>query len=219
MNEETTVAQVAPTQAEAVQAGPEQFTDKDTVAMVQRLLLAKGHVYGGTNGVLGQKTKDEILSFRARNNLQMIPTIDRDLIKALENAPDKSLPVEQVTATTEQISPKVQVVAVNTKVQLSTWWTKLWAWLTALPSGLIVLAGFAIENIDSATATIRPLRNLLSNVQNVNPLLWIGLIGFTALLMGYQAMTISKLSKKLENAAVGGYQRGTLTNDVPSKEA
>lgn len=219
MNEATTVPQVAPTQAEAVQAAPEAFTDKETVALVQRLLLAKGYVDGGpANGELGQKTKDEILTFRARNNLQLIPVIDRDLINALEVAAPKALPLEQVTATKADIAPKVEVVAKVEKVQRSAFWTKVWAFITGVPAGLIAFLGFVIENLDEATTYISPLKNLLFDFQNINPLVWIGLTAAIAGVMGWQAWTISKLSKQIEESAVEGYQRGTIKNDLPPVE-
>jgi hypothetical protein len=213
------VEKVAPTQTEALVAAPEAFTDKETVAMVQRMLLAKGYVDGGpADGTLNQKTKDEILTFRARNNLQLIPVIDRELIDALEHAPAKALPLEQVTATKEQIAPKVEVVKVADKVQASAWWTQIWAWVTGLPAWLIALAGFVIEHLDDATNAVAPLKNLLFDFQNINPVIWVVLIAIIATVMGYQAMTIARLSKKIEEAAVEGYQRGTIKNDLPPSE-
>lgn len=217
--EPTTVQQLALTQTEAQSSAPDALVDKETVAMVQRMLLAKGYVDGGpANGVFGQKTKDEILTFRARNNLQLVPTIDADLIKALETAPAKALPLEQVLATKETIAPKVEVVHVVDKVRRSAWWTKLWAYVTGIPPMLITLAGFVINSLDDATSFITPLKNLLYGVEGISPLVWIGLISFVALIMGYQAMTIAKLSKQIENAAVEGYQRGTIKNDLPPSD-
>lgn len=209
--------QIAPTLTEAIQNAPEQFTDKETVAMVQRLLLAKGYVDGGpATGELGQKTKDEILTFRARNNLQLIPVIDRELINTLETAPLKALPLEQVTATKEDIAPKVEVIKDADKMQRSAWWSNIWAWVTGVPAWLVTLAGFVIQNLDEATEYITPLKTLLFDFQNINPLVWVALIAAIATVMGWQAMTISRLSKKIEESTVEGYQRGTVKNDVPA---
>lgn len=210
---------IAPTLSEATAAAPERITDKETIAFVQRALLAKGYVDGGpADGVLSQKTKDEILSFRARNNLQLIPVIDKELIGALEVAPLKALPLEQVTATKKEIAPKVEVVAKAEKVQVSAWWAKVWAFVTGVPAWLITLAGFIIQNLDEATSYIQPLRNLLFDFQNINPLVWVALVAAIATVLGWQAMTISKLSKQIEDSAVEGYQRGTIKNDLPPKE-
>lgn len=220
MNENTTVAQVAPTQAQAIQeAQHEAFTDTETVALVQRLLLSKGYVDGGpATGVLGQKTKDEILTFRARNNLQLIPVIDRDLIKALELAPNKSVPIEQATATKAEVAAKVEIVADTNKVQKTAWWQKLWAWITGAPAATIAVAGYALENVDEATEAVAPLKQLLYDFQGISPFVWLLVIAAIAGVMGYQAMTIARLSKKVEDNAVEGYQRGTLKNDLPPAE-
>jgi peptidoglycan hydrolase-like protein with peptidoglycan-binding domain len=219
MNEQTTVQQVAPTQTEAVQVAPEHFTDRETVALVQRLLLEKGYVDGGpANGEFGQKTRDEILIFRARNNLQMIPVIDRDLIRALEVAAPKALPIEQVTATAPQIAPKVEVVAINEKVKKVAWWSKLYAWVTGIPAAFIPLLVAAVDNIDEATTAIAPLKNLFFDVGNIPGWVWfVGVAGLAGL-FGYQAMQISKLSQQLEEKTVEGYQRGTIKNDVPPQQ-
>lgn len=210
------VEKVAPTAQEAAKVASEQFTDKETVAMVQRLLLAKGYVDGGPpDGELNQKTKDEILVFRARAGLQLIPVIDRELISCLEIAPPKALPVEQVTATKADVAPKVEVVAIADKVQRSAWWTKLWAWIIGIPSGLFTLLGAIVNNLDEATAAIQPVRNLLYDVQGVPTWFWIATIVGLACIMGYQGMVISSLSHKQEEAAIDGYQRGTIKNDIP----
>lgn len=208
-----------PTAQEAVKLAVENFTDKDTVAAVQKALLAKGYVDGGpADGELSQKTKDEILTFRARNNLPLVPVIDSELIRALETAPMKALPVEQVTATKAEIAPKVEVVAKTEKVVNSAWWTKLWAFVTGIPAGLFTLLGAVISNLDEASEMVAPLKALFYEVHAINPFVWIGLIAVVALVLGWQAMTISKLSKQVEEAAVEGYQRGTIKNDIPPKE-
>lgn len=208
---------VAPTAHEAVESASQNFTDKETVAMVQRTLLSLGYVDGGpADGELNQKTKDEILTFRARNNLQLIPVIDQELLNTLRTAPPKALPLEQVLATKETIAPKVEVVEKADKVQRTAWWAKLWAWLTGLPAWMVALSGFIIENLDEATSYIQPLKNLLYDFQNIPPLVWVALIAIVATIMGYQAMTIAKLSKQIEESAVEGYQRGTIKNDLPA---
>lgn len=213
------VDKIAPTAHEAIATASKQYTDRDTIFLVQKTLLEKGYVDGGPpDGGLNQKTKDEILTFRARNNLQLIPVIDDELLSCLKSAPEKALPVEQVTATKEQIAPKVEIVAIGSQVQNTAWWSKLWAVVTGIPSILLSLLVAIVENLDEATTAIQPLKSLFYDFGNIPG--WVWLVGVVALatVFGFQAMRISNLSKQLEAAAVEGYQRGTIKNDLPPKE-
>jgi len=204
------------TSTEAVAQAVGQYTDRDTIVTVQRALLSKGYVDGGpADGILSQKTRDEILAFRARNNLQLIPIIDDELLRSLEVAPPKALPVAQVTATKADIKPQVEIVQVNDKVKKLSWWGQFWAWLTGLPAALLTLLAAIINNIDSATSAIQPIKNLLYGVQDIPTWIWLVTIIAIASIFAYQQMKIAALAKQLEEKAVEGYQRGTLKNDLP----
>lgn len=210
----------APTALEAIKASPENFTDKDTVTAVQKAFLEKGYADGSQpDGEMGKVTQDTILSFRARNNLPLIPVIDSELLRALEVAPQKELPIRQVTATKAEIAPVVEVVAISDKVQRVAWWSKLYAWITGLPVGLITVLGLVVDNLDEATTAISPVRSFFSEIGGSVPV-WVWLVGLVgiAILFGYQAKKIENLTAKLEAKAVTGYQQGTIKNDLPPKE-
>lgn len=213
-----TVTVVVPTAQEAEAIAPENFTDKETVMRVQKALLAKGYVdIGEANGELGQKTKDVILSFRARNDLPLLPVIDSQFIAILENAPQKQVPVEQATATKAEVAQKVEVVAVTQKIINQSWWAKAWAFVAGVPPIFIGLISVIIDNLDEAYNAISPLRLLVGDSFSI--WIWLGVTIVVAGIMGYQAMMISKLSKQIEEKAVEGYRQGTIKNDVPKEEA
>jgi hypothetical protein len=206
----------APTSQQVLDIDP-GYTDKEIVAAVQRALLAKGYPdVGATDGVLGDMTKDEILAFRQRNNLPLVPIIDDALLKVLEVAPPKAPSLSQIEATPEILKEKVEVVALGNEVKEAAWWTKVWAALTGVPTLLLTLLTAIVDNLDEATAAIQPLRSFFFDASNIPG--WVWLLGITAIagIFGYQAMTISALSKRLEQSAVEGYQKGTIKNDLPA---
>lgn len=218
-NETPTVTVVVPTAQEAEAIAPENFTDKETVMRVQKALLAKGYVdLGEPNGELGQKTKDVILSFRARNDLPLLPVIDSQFIAILENAPQKQVPIEQATATKEEVAQKVEVVAVAQKVSNQSWWAKLWAIVTAVPPALIAFTSLIIDNLDEAYNAISPIKLLVGD-GSFSVWIWVCVVLVIATIMGIQAMMIGRLSRQLEEKAVEGYRQGTIKNDVSKEEA
>lgn len=210
------MAQTQPTvltAAQAAVASPQAVSNKAIVADVQAQLLNKGFVDGGPpDGNLGPDTKDEILAFRARNNLPLAPVIDDVLLKALQDAPPKEINAEQAAATPELVATRVEAVATTALVKHTSWWSRLWAYVIGLPSITFSILSFAIEHFGDTTNTIAPVRALFSEL----PYQWYLLaFGVIAGIFGYQAYRIKELSEKTERALVTGYQVGTVKNDAP----
>lgn len=191
--------------------------DEQTVRSVQQMLKDKGWVeINEIDGKLGVVTKDAILSFRTRNNLPLVPTIDAEFIDVLTRAPAKVVPLRQATASPEHIAERVEAVKDVQAIQRQGWWSKLMAWIIGAPSLALTLLGFVIGQLDEAIEAIQPLRNAFGDVI---PTPWILLIGaLIAFVFGYQQYRISKLTAKVEEQLVDGYRIGTVKNDAPNAE-
>ena len=209
---------IVPTQTQATELAHENFNDAQTVGTVQRALLTKGYVdIGEPNGILGQKTIDVILSFRARNDLPLLPVIDSEFLRALEAAPQKALPIQQTEATKAEVAERVAVVKVSQEIINTSWWAKVWSFVIAIPTSLIALVNLILDNLDDAQNVITPIRNLVGDQLSI--WIWVVIMLVVASVIGWQANQISKLSKRIEEKAVEGYRQGTIKNDVPKEEA
>lgn len=203
------------TAAQAVAAVPPSIDDMETVAVVQQTLLDKGYLDGGPpDGDLGPQTKDEIIAFRARNNLPLVPVIDQALLEKLETAPQKSIPYEQITATPAVVAENVAAAKTNNEVKNVSAWSKLTAWFFGLPSFVLPLTLAIIDNFDEASTAIAPLRTVFGDLPGKFYFIAFGLI---ALVFGYQAVRIERLSKQVEDHLVTGYKIGTVKNDAPTE--
>lgn len=189
------------TAAEAVAAVPEAIFDPAIVLDVQRKLIAKGYVdVGGVDGDPGQMTQDTILSFRARNDLPLVPVIDRDFIRALDVALPKSIPIEQANATVAHVADRVAVVKTN-------WWQRVWAKILAFPSVALAITTAIIDNLNDASGKLSAVKAFLSDVP-----VWIW-----PALVAVVALVLSRNANKIETGMVQGYQQGTVKNDPESQ--
>lgn len=194
--------------------------DPECVKYVQQALIDLGWLDGGPpDGILGDKLKDEILAFRRRASLPLADAsgaplyIDSDFLKALRTAPNKALPIEQVSATVDDIAPKVEAVAANNASISVNWWTRFTAFIAGIPATVLSILVLALQNTDSALAMIAPIRAAFSEVPFW---VWLGMFGIICIILGIQAHIAKAQSDKAEKAMVAGYQIGTLKNDPPA---
>lgn len=187
------------------------YTDVPTIRAVQNKLKQLGYVdLSEVDGNLGDMTKDSILIFRRRNRLPLVDQVDDALLEALNDAPDKQLPLRVLNATAENLAPRVEAVRTTVKLKVSTWWGKFWAWFIGLPSGLLTLLAFVVDNFDDAANLVTPVRNV---IQDMPGYVWgIGFV-FVAFVLGLQALRASKLAHQAEAEIVTGYHEGTVKND------
>lgn len=192
------------------------FTDPDIVRLVQDALRKIGYVNGGpVDGELGIQTTDEILSFRARNNLPLRPVIDRAFLLALHDAPPKEIPQRQSAATVEHIAESVEAVKTNTEVANVTWWQKLWAYIVGAPSVALAIVAEMVDKFGDATEKVTPVRQMFAELPVT---VWLGLFVGISFIFGYQAYRIKQLSDKAQASMVAGYKIGTVKNDAPMQK-
>lgn len=193
---------------------PTPITDVGTIKYAQSALRDLGYVeLNEIDGKLEGLTKDAILSFRARNNLPLVPCIDSQFLMTLEAAPKKEQPERVQAATVEDLKPRVEAVKVTEQTKFAAWWQKLWSGLIATPSILIGIAIAGVEHIDEAVTAFQPLRSLFSDLP-IGFGWWLLGFGGVAAVFGYQAYRIEQLSKKTEQSLVTGYREGTVKNDA-----
>jgi hypothetical protein len=185
-------------QAVAAMPGANYTNDPETVAFVQRRLIALGYVdVGGIDGNAGQVTQDTILSFRARNDLPLVPVIDNDFMMALAVALPKQIPVEQANASVQLVSERVEVVRTN-------WWAKIWARLQLWVSLLITVFSAIFDHLGEASDKLVTVRAFLYDVP-----VWVW-----PLLAAIVAYLISRSAANVETGIVTSYRQGTVKNDA-----
>lgn len=206
----------APTSAQATAAFP-GYRDAETVAWVQRTLLLKGYPDGGRiDGIIGDQIKDEILAFRQRNNLPLIPVIDDQLLDALQTAPNKQASPSQMEATPEKLAQKVAVVAEAKEVRGTTFWLKLMAFITGIGSTIVSILNLLLDHLDEAGNIINPVRTMFADLP-IPVWGWFLIMALVALVIGLQAWHVEKKADNVVEAAVEGYREGTIKNDLPPK--
>lgn len=202
-----------PTAAEAVAASPlAPITNREAIREAQYRMRDLGYVdFGEPDGVVGLLMKDEILAFRHRNNLPLVPQIDSEFMKALAIAQPKALPTRQVEASEEHVAERVEVVNTTAQVANVSAWGKIMAYLTGAPAGVGTLIYAAVDNFDEATAALQPVKTMFDQIPTKYYL-----VGFVviAAIFGYQAIRAQRLAQQAKEQIVEGYREGTVKNDV-----
>lgn len=188
-----------------------------TVGRVQQRLLDLGYVdVGPVDGFMGDKTKDNIQAFRRREGLPLATKlgeplfIDAELLAKLDTAKPKELPLEQTSATVEDIIPKVEAVKENNESIKTAWHTRLWAFITGIPAGIVAVILAIVDKFDEAVAAISPVMGMF----NMIPVyVWIGGFSIIALGFAYQAHVMKGQSEKAQDKLVEGFRTGAVKND------
>lgn len=176
---------------------------REVVEAVQEKMKSLDYVDGGkVDGHVGDKMMDEILALRRREGLPLVDAngkalgIDAELLAKLQVAAPKVLPIEQVTATSAEIAPKVDAVR-------TTRWAKFWAKVGAWNAGLVTFIFAVLERFEDASKYLTPVKNFAGEVPGY---VWIGSAGFVAIFL---ALYLGKTETSLTDA----YRSGTVKDD------
>ena len=201
------------TAVEAVQASPlAPITNPEVVKWVQQTLIDLGYPeVGEPDGKIGGMTRDTLLSFRRRENLPLVPTIDDELIRAIRVAAPRVLPVRQTEATEAHVAERVEAVKQVAEVERVGWWSKAWAVIAGVPSLILSLVLAAIDQFDEAMTALMPVKNTFDTI----PIKYY-IVGFVvmAALLGIQQVRITRLANAAKKELVTGYREGTVKNDM-----
>lgn len=132
-------------------------TDAVTVRVVQERLKELGYTEVGTaDGKLGKLTKTAILAFKNENDVAPInDVIDQAFLDALDLAKPRNLPREDVTP---------EVVRKNAPEVRTNWLIKIGALVAAIPAAVGGLIDGVIGNLGFAKETVKPLKEMFSDI-------------------------------------------------------
>lgn len=166
-------------------------TDTVTVRVVQERLKELGYSeVGKPDGVMGKLTRTAILAFKNENDLHPInDVIDQAFLDALDTAPPRMLPRETV-------SP--DVVRKNAPEVRTNWMIKVGALVAGIPAALGGLVDGVFDNLGFARETIKPLKEMFSDIPSEVWLIGVAVIAGGAYLVARQG----------EQAGVDAYKAG-----------
>lgn len=205
------VAKASETIAEAAARIPlnAEVTDDEVRKAAQIKLRSLNYPnVGPATGEGGDKTTAGVLDFQNRNGLDLTGKIDKPTLEALQTAPPKQLPAEQVNATEAEIAPKVEAVKKNALQRLMA---KIATW----PSIAIAVFFGIINHLGDAINALTPLKLFLHEwLDGIDKLTLITIAAtVTALVSGVLWLN----SRQTGDAMKVAYQGGTLGDD--NKEA
>lgn len=187
------------------------ITNPEVIKTVQRRLFELGIVNADyADGELAEKTQASILDFRNRNGLPLVPQVDDEFLLALANATPIVVSERQASVTAEQIAPKVEAVAATKEVAKASWWSKFTAWITGIPSAIILV----VSQFDPVLPIITPVKALFAEVPWQ---IWLGGFAGLCVVFAVQAHRTSAGAQKTEDAIVDGYKQGTVKFDKVEK--
>jgi len=131
--------------------------DTVTVRVVQERLKDLGYTEVGTpDGKFGKMTKTAILAFKNENDVTPInDVIDQAFLDALDNAKPRNLPREDVTP---------EVVRKNAPEVRTNWLIKIGALAAGIPAAVGGLVDGVIDNLGFARETIKPLKDMFTDI-------------------------------------------------------
>lgn len=166
-------------------------TDTVTVRVVQERLKELGYSeVGKPDGIMGKLTRTAILAFKNENDLHPInDVIDQAFLDALDTAPPRMLPRETV-------SP--EVVRKNAPEVKTNWVIKIGALITAAVSAAGGFVDGIIDNLGFARETIKPMKEMFSDIPSEVWLIGVAVIAGGAYLVARQG----------EQKGIEAYQAG-----------
>ncbi|HEV7434615.1 MAG TPA: peptidoglycan-binding protein [Pseudorhizobium sp.] len=170
-----TVADRAPVPPVAAEV-PKGRTDTITVRVVQERLKELGYTEVGTpDGLFGKMTKTAILAFKNENDLKPInDVIDQAFLEALDTASLRDLPRETVPP---------EVVRKNAPEVRTNWLIKIGALAAGIPAAIGGLVDGVIGNLGFARETIKPLKEMFTDIPSEVWLIGVALIAGGAYLV------------------------------------
>lgn len=139
---------------------PGPITDPVVIERVQRRLQELGYfevgrVDGGGGGL--SRTEGAILAFRNDNGLPLRPTIDDELLAALEKAQPRHIPDTRANAEPKDIAKENTTVRATMRNRIAGWW--------ATVTGGVAAAIAAIkEQFQDVWYALEPVRDIASSV-------------------------------------------------------
>jgi muramidase (phage lysozyme) len=139
------------------------ITDTVTVEVVQRKLYELGYTEVGSrkpdgsfDGKMGKLTRTAILAFKNENDITSInDVIDQAFLAALDTAKLRNLPREDATAeTVRKNAPEVR----------TNWLIKIGALAAGIPAAIGGLLDGVVGNLGFARETIKPLKDMFSDI-------------------------------------------------------
>lgn len=154
-------------------------TDTVTVRVVQERLKDLGYSeVGKPDGIKGKLTRTAILAFKNENDLHPInDVIDQGFLNALDTAAPRMLPRETV-------SP--EVVRENAPEVRTNWMIKIGALIAGIPAALGGLVDGVFDNLGFARETIKPLKEMFSDIPSEVWLIGVAVIAGSAYLVARQ---------------------------------
>lgn len=166
-------------------------TDTVTVRVVQERLKELGYTEVGTpDGKLGKMTKTAILAFKNENDLKPInDIIDQAFLGSLDTAAPRDLPRETVAP---------EVVRKNAPEVRTNWLIKVGALVAGIPAAIGGLLDGVIGNLGFARETIKPLKEMFTDIPSEVWLIGVAVVAGGAYLVARQG----------EQKGIEAYQTG-----------
>ncbi|HEV7436848.1 MAG TPA: peptidoglycan-binding protein [Pseudorhizobium sp.] len=170
---------------------PKSRTDTVTVRVVQERLKELGYTEVGTpDGVFGKMTKTAILAFKNENDLKPInDVIDQAFFEALDTAGPRDLPRETVPP---------EVVRKNAPEVRTNWLIKIGALAAGIPAAIGGLVDGVLDNLGFARETIKPLKEMFTDIPSEVWLIGVAVIAGGAYLV----------ARNGEQKGIAAYQSG-----------
>jgi putative chitinase len=152
-----TVTERAPAPPVAETEAPKGRTDAVTIRVVQERLKELGYSEVGTpDSKMGKFTRTAILAFKNENDIAPInDVIDQAFLDALDTAKPRNLPREDATAET---------VRKNATEVRTNWLIKIGALAAGIPAAIGGLLDGVVGNLGFARETIKPLKDMFSDI-------------------------------------------------------
>lgn len=148
------------------------ITDPVRIEKMQTDLRDLGYTeVGEPDGRIGELTQTAILAFRNEHGLPLTPTIDAELLAAIDQAEPREMSVKRAEAKPAEVRAKVPEAR-------ASFWSQAWAWVLGIPATVGTVISGAIEAIPGAKDTLAPVKDIATDVPGW---MWFAAVGGVAL--------------------------------------